>query len=362
MNRGESYRHGGRPRLDLERFGIPDRALTDFSVSLNPLGPPRIIGERWASMMDGIRNYPGLEGEGIALFYRERFGISPENVLGCNGSTEAIYLLPRALGIRKALVVVPSYHDYHRASRLAGAEVLSYPLVPEQGAFSYCRERILEGMHRADALWVGNPNNPTGTLFPKPFILELAGRFPDKWIVVDEAFIQFLEGWQDHSLLFEQPRPNLLVIHSLTKFYALAGLRLGGVVGAPGVISRLRMAKEPWSVNGLAERIAPLLIDCGGYERETLSLIRRERQRVFEALDPLKEIVLYPSTANFVLGQWRGTRNLDDLLRHLLRLGISLRDCRNFSGLQDNFFRFAILSPGENNTLVAGLKAFPEHS
>jgi threonine-phosphate decarboxylase len=258
------------------------------------------------------------------------------------------------------LVVTPSYHDYERASILAGAKVVRSALLPEKGfAFPRIHEWI-DSVKAFDAIWLARPNNPTGALFPKQHVLEIAAKFADKWFIIDEAFIQFVEQWKEESLLTEAAIPNILVIHSLTKFYALAGLRIGGVVGSVDAIARLREAKEPWTVNGVAERVAPLLTDCDPYEKETRSLVRAERKRVLQKIQDLPGIVPFPSSANFILCQWRRTGNLDDLLRHLLTNAAYVRDSRNFPGLEENFFRIGLRLPDENDHLVALMSSFPD--
>jgi len=157
-------------------------------------------------------------------------------------------------------------------------------------------------------------------------------------------------------------RPNMLVIHSLTKFYSLAGLRLGGVIGSERVISKLRRAKEPWSVNCIADRVAPMLLDCTDYEEETRFMVARERERVFQRLETHEGITPFPPSANFILCQWTRTGNLDDLLCHLLNNGIYVRDCRNFPGLEQNFFRIGLRTPPENDRLVSILTSFQDNS
>jgi threonine-phosphate decarboxylase len=319
------------------------------------------VRERWSDFLETIQDYPAVEGDGIAAYYREKFGISSENFLSGSGSTEMIYLVPRVLRFRHVVVMSPSYHDYERASVLAGARVERLPLLPEK-KFSYPRiERLTDSLKGADAIWLGRPNNPTGTMFPKELLLELAVRFEEKLFIVDEAFIQFIDGWEKESFLTEEVRPNILVIHSLTKFYALAGLRLGGIKGAEGVISRLRAAKEPWTVNGVADRIAPLLLGCSHYEQETSAVTAKERARIFLGLQEQDGVIPFPPSANFILCQWTKTGSLDDLLRHLLSNGVYLRDCRNFPGLEDNFFRVGLRAPEENDQLISLMAAFPDH-
>ena len=352
-----SYRHGGEPKPELSRFGLPERPIIDFSVNLNPLGPPAIIRNHWAEVVEGIESYPTPLGEAVARYYQVKYGIPTDSVLPGNGSTEMIYLLPRALDIKKIVVGVPSYHDYTRASILAGAEVVPYRLGFSPTSIWTGMEGIVSLLKDAEAVWLGNPNNPTGTLLPKGSLVDLAERFPEKWIIIDEAFMDFVEEREEASLVQSRSRANILVIHSLTKFYALAGVRLGAVVGHPSVISRIQEMKEPWTVNGMAEKMAELLLRCTDYDQETHALIKRERNRMHRALEDLQGITAYPSAANFILCQWLYTDDLDDLLRPLLSQGLYVRDCRNFPGLDGNYFRLAVRTPAENDQLLQSISS-----
>jgi histidinol-phosphate/aromatic aminotransferase/cobyric acid decarboxylase-like protein len=142
--------------------------------------------------------------------------------------------------------------------------------------------------------------------------------FPQKRFIIDEASIQFLDSWEEQSLVCAEPKPNILVVYSLTKFYALTGLRLGCVVGPSEIISNLRQAQEPRTVNGVAEKIAPLLPGCTDYEQQTRSLVATEKKNIFQRIEKTDGITPFPSTANLLLCRWRKTDTLDDLMRHLL--------------------------------------------
>jgi len=358
MKTAFSYRHGGSPRLELARLGLQERPVLDFSVNLNCLGSPAIVSEKWQELFGSVESYPSVDGDGIAQYYCKKFGIPSNRFLAGNGSTEMIYLAPRALRLKSVVIITPSYHDYERASILASAKVIRCTLSPESNFSPPGVEELIDVLGNASALWLGRPNNPTGTMISKDILLELADRFPDKWFIIDEAFIQFVDRWEDESFLTERRRPNILVIHSLTKFYALAGLRLGGIVGDEGVISRLREAKEPWTVNGIADKVAPLLLECVDYERKTRSDITKERARIFQNLKALDWIIPFPSSANFILCQWTKTGNLDDLMRYLLLNGVYVRDCRNFSGLEKSFFRIGLRTPTENDQLISLVSSF----
>ena len=362
MEKMREHRHGGSPQSDMIRLGIPQRHVLDFSVNLNFLGPPEMVREKWAELMGSIDQYPSVEGDGIAHFYKEKFGFDSRYFLAGNGSTEMIYLVPRVLRPKSTVVISPSYNDYERASLLAGANVSRYPLPPEEEFSLSDVKKLAGGIKGADAVWIGRPNNPTGNLVPKEIVLDLAERFPDKWFIMDEAFIQFVDRWEEASFLKEKPVSNILIIHSLTKFYALAGLRLGGIVGGEEVIGHMREKKEPWTVNGIAERIAPILLDCMDYEEKTRILTTNERERVFKKLEGIKGINPFPSHGNFILCQWKRTGDLDDLLVHLLSNGLYVRDCRNFAGLEDNFFRIGLRTSEDNDRLISLLLSFTDHS
>ena len=360
MDDKSQYQHGGSPALDLARFDLEEKDVLDFSVNLNSLGIPEIVKEKWKESLNAIEGYPSLEGDGVSHYYREKFGITSQDFLAGNGSTEMIYLIPRVLRLKRVLVITPSYHDYERASILAGSEVTRLPLLPDAGFSLPDMDDLIAALNNSDGLWLGRPNNPTGNLIPKEVLLELTDRFPDHMFIIDEAFIQFADRWAENSLMTGQVRPNILVVHSLTKFYALAGLRIGGVVGHSKVISRLRQAKEPWTVNGIADRVAPLLLECTGYERVTHREGIMERERIFQSLEQLDGIIPFPCSANFILCQWTRTENLDDIIHHLLANGAYVRDCRNFPGLEKNFFRIGLRSPNDNDQLMSILTSFPE--
>lgn len=355
----QNYQHGGSPLKDFDRLGIAPRPVTDFSVNINPLGPPREVIGAWQGLHRALLRYPSVDGDGVRRFYEKRFDLPSGCVLPGNGSIELIYLAPRVLGFKKVLILTPCFHDYARAAELVGAEVVSIPMDRENG-FSPVPLAALETMLcDVDAFCIGNPNNPTGTVINREDLLYLADKYSDKWVLVDEAFVQFLEDGDKRTLMNRRfIRPNLIVFHSLTKFYALPGLRLGGAIGHGETISRLAAMKEPWTVNGVAEKTAHIIADCLDYEVQTKTIIGAERQRMTARLRTMTGIKILPPTANFFLAQWTDTGDLDDLLRHLLSRGLYIRDCRNFAGLEDNYFRFGIRTPEEDDRLLAAMAGF----
>jgi threonine-phosphate decarboxylase len=356
----ENHRHGGNPGEDLSRFKLPGREIIDFSVNLNPLGIPDLIRSNWNDLIKKVKDYPSVNGNGIVRFFNKKTGVPESEILAGNGSTELIYLIPRTLAFKNVLILAPSFHDYERASILAGASVKRLELKPEDGFIMPSIGSFEKKMADVDAVWLGRPNNPTATLLPKNIILDLAEQYPETYFIIDEAFIQFVDNWKEESLILNTGHSNILVIQSLTKFYAVAGLRAGGIIGREDVINNLRENKEPWSVNGIAEKVAYLLMDCDEYEKNTAVYIQRERERIYNKLEKIKDIDPFISCANFFLCRWNRTDNLDDLIVYLLKNGVYIRDCRNFAGLENNFFRFGMRSIEENNLLLSLLSSFPD--
>lgn len=355
MEFNAAHQHGGNPEANFKRFGITEKSVIDFSVNTSPLGPPSEIKEIWLSLYEEIKRYPSVNGDGIKNYYEKHFNLQPGQILPGNGASEAIYLAFQVLAPGKILIITPSFHDYSRAAYLNNVEIFPFPLHPAE-EFKMPDLKIIEQkLITADALILGNPNNPTGTLFSREELLYLANTYKTKWFFIDEAFIQFTDDYPRNSLLFTSLPPNILVFHSLTKFYALPGLRLGGVIGYPDTISRLQSFKVPWSVNSLAEKIAPLLLNCDRYEKKVRKIVTGERERIYNFLNGVPGIKVFPSQANFLLAQWTATKNLDDLLKELLNNGIHIRDCRNFAGLENNYFRFAILDAENNDRLLSNI-------
>ncbi|MCG8341713.1 MAG: threonine-phosphate decarboxylase CobD [Chlorobiales bacterium] len=344
------HEHGGAPE---RRFNLNGEPILDFSVSISPLSPP--ITNAGLDTFS-VHRYPSIDGNGINDFYRERYGLDQSTVLPVNGAIEGIYLIPRALGIKKAALLAPSFFDYERACRIAGTSVQFLKLEEHERFMLPGIETIADNLRGVDALVAANPNNPTGTGFPKEIFLALASRFPEKWFIMDEAFIQFVDDFPDASLMRDvRAMKNVIVVHSLTKFYALPGLRLGAIIAHPEVNRFLLGYKEPWTINIVAEKVARDLLRCGDFERELRMLIATERAKIFRKLNGIPEIMLKGHAANFFLAQWNAGPDLDDLLFYLVKKGIYVRDCRNFSGLEENYFRFAVRKPEENDYLLQQL-------
>ena len=233
-----SFGHGGTVYAAARYLGVTPGEILDFSASINPLGPPPGVREAVMTAFDQIGHYPDPDATELREALARRHGIMPSEVCPTNGSTELIHLFPRLITGGRALIVAPPFSEYALSLVKSGWEVHYFFLEPGNGfslSLFKLAERLTDGF---DLLILANPGNPTGTLIPLPEITELlelcriSGTVP----VIDEAFMDFREEESAISAVISDGRG--LVSRSLTKFYALPGLRLGYAVAAAGVIKR----------------------------------------------------------------------------------------------------------------------------
>ena len=258
------------------------------------------------------------------------------------------------------LCVTPCFSEYERAFRLAGIPVHEWPLSPE-ASFAIDMPAFLRKLDRlADlgGIVIGHPNNPTGTLWEMDSLLRLLEYCEkrDIHLVVDETFIDFA-GWEYSLLKRVEQSKVLILVQSLTKFYALPGLRLGYGVTSPEVANRIKAFRPPWSVNSLAQKIGIAVLGDTEFKKRSRQYVEQEKDYLRREMAAIRSILAFPSHANFLLFRLRdeNTQTPGRLYQNLLRDGILIRNCGNFGGLNTRFFRVAVKKSKENDFLLAML-------
>ena len=350
--------HGGNPDLLCKQLGLNPEDIIDFSVNISPYGVPDPIKNIWSELSCDLLSYPTPNGQKIKELFANQYGISLDNILPGNGSIEGLYLLPRVLELKRIGIITPSFYDYERAFKIVGTKISYYNLEEKDNFAPPTLEQITPFLDSVDGLIFGSPNNPTGTFFNGEWVIELAAKYPTKYFIVDEAFIHFQDNFPTGTLALNHLlRANICILQSLTKFYALPGIRLGALIADRSVVTALEEIKEPWSINKIAERIASVIPDCGEYGDQLRKNNRWEKRRIEHALAPCQSLRLYPNQANFFLARWGGKIGLDKVINLLLQQGSFVRDCRNFRGMTGDYFRFAIRTEAENRRLIKAFKA-----
>lgn len=340
--------HGGNIYRAEEELGIPRKRILDFSASINPLGIPKTVVADINKNLAFLRDYPDPDSRQLISLLAKELKVDPASVLCGNGSTELIYLAARALKPKKALIPAPTFSEYERACKINNElSVIRYPLKKE-GNFNIIPEDFIKHMENSDAAFLCNPNNPTGGLTGKDDVLKIAhaARKLKCYLVVDEAFMDFCP---EHSVVNEVGNnPYLIVLRSMTKFYALAGLRIGYGIFPKRLMPLLIKQKEPWTVNSAAQRAAAIALKDDQYRDKTFKLIKTEKQFLEKGFRRLG-MDFFPSKANFYLLKSKST---DKLFSRLRDKGILVRNCGNFKGLGGAYLRVAVRSRKENQTLL----------
>ncbi|MGC7845637.1 pyridoxal phosphate-dependent aminotransferase [Desulforudis sp. 1088] len=326
----------------------------DFSVSLNPLGPPDCVAELLQEALPLITRYPSLDAAPARRSLAAFLGLDPGEVLVGNGATELIGLLVRALRPGRVWVIEPCYSEYRGAAEACGLPVAAAPSRVVDGRFEPLWEALAP--EPGDVVFIGYPNNPTGQLPPRDALERLRKTRPGVYWVFDESFLAFVDPAKGSSPVLP-PVPGVAAVCSLTKFYAVPGLRLGYLVGTGDLVRRLLAAKDPWSVNGLGEHLVGRLLAETAYAVETRAFVTAERARVTAALERLG-LRVFSGEANFLLCALPDGYEVQALNACLLRHGMAVRNASTFAGLSARHFRMGLRRADENDRLLEVLSGF----
>lgn len=345
------YEHGGNIYE-----AAPLGGWLDFSANINPLGLAPGVKEAVRSSIDGVVHYPDPAARELREAIASYYGINAEAVIPGNGAAELIYLFFQVIRPRCVLIPVPSFSDYERAALASGAEILPFPL-PAERDFAVDWERLTPHLTQVDAVVLGNPNNPTGTVLSRAGLtsfLQAAERC-GVYVMVDESFLDFLPDGGDSVSLkrLTSTYPHLFVVTSMTKFFAIPGLRLGfGVAGEP-LRHRLNAAKDVWNVSLPAQKAGVAAVKERSYQEESRVVVSRERAYLTEAIRHWRGIRVIPGCVNFLLLDVKGTgRTGSDITAAFRGRGILVRDCSNYPGLTPYFIRIAVRSHEENSKFI----------
>ena len=349
----KSFPHGGNLRRLSQASGRDISQLTDFSANINPLGPPAWLRPVISSAISSLVNYPDPDNSDFKQAVAKRYNAGLNETMVGNGSTELIYIVPRALDKKKAVIVAPSYADYLSACRQAGLETKIITTSAEQD-FRLDVDQLDNRMEGDEIVFLGHPNNPTGMGVNRDSILDLAARHKDSFFVIDEAFLDLSSGIESFT---KHRTPNIIVIISMTKTFAIPGVRIGCGIADASLVTKIEQYQLPWSVNTLAQMIGVKALSDEQYVSESVSLVATEREFLRSAISNMEGLSPFPGCANFIL-----IRILDpkldsgELVRRALGRGIAIRDCSNFEGLDNSYVRVAVRPREENELLIGVLK------
>lgn len=351
----QSICHGGNLAEFAAKYGKKESDILDFSSNVNPLPLPDSLMQVYQRGADELSRYPEPYSESLVKEIADFFSLPPGRVHAGNGSMALLAAAVRILSPRRALLIEPCFGEYRRLLELNGADILSAPLLPEEH-FRFSLDAILHALSKVELLIFGHPNNPTGTALTQEEVKQLLAQARRKgvFVIVDEAFADWMPEIsviQDAGLA-----DGLLVVRSMTKFFALAGIRSGFIVGAEALVRDIREQEGPWTCNRLAQKLSIAALADRSYQEESRRWLGEERVWLHEMLDRFKIFNVVPSVANFLLVQSR--KPLDGLFDFLGSQGVYVRSTQDFSGLNDHYFRVAIRTRRDNECLLRLLKTW----
>jgi L-threonine-O-3-phosphate decarboxylase len=344
--------HGALDFSELEQLGLQPDDILDFSTNTNPFGPSPKVREALTNLPLG--RYPDRESFALRRALANHLGISPQQIMPGNGTSELIQLIALAFlrPGQHVLILGPTYGEYERAARMMGADVHIWMANLETG-FIFDEDAICSQLKKLPyhLVFLCNPNNPTGQIIPVSALAAWAKAHPKTLFIIDEAYISFAPHLESAIDIHAE---NILILRSMTKDYALAGLRIGYVVGTSSAINTLTRIRPPWNVNALAQAAGLAALHDQEYLSCTLSKLQQEKDFLQAALKQLGFSTI-PSAAHFFLVAVRQA----DCLRHdLLLLNILVRDCASF-GLP-GYIRIAPRLHPENIHFLKVIKSFDQ--
>ena len=353
--------HGGEVFRLAAQAGVEPDKITDFSANINPLGLPPGVEKVMRESLKTLANYPEIGAESLCHCVAKRHNLDADNVVVGNGSSALIYLLARVLKPRKALIWAPTFTEYERALNQVQCKVTNLKSWDPNKPSSL--DEIIKSTIAAqpDLVFICNPNNPTGGLWSIAELERIVSACQKVGIIclLDEAFIDFV-GVQPSFAARVNDFDNLIVLRSLTKIYALAGLRCGYLLSGRSINSLLSRFLEPWSINSLALKAAIAALENDQeFIKQTISYVGEQRDYLYGKLQEIGFIRPFPSHANYILAKLENGIYGEEVRRYLFsQEKILVRLCGDYVGLDQNYIRFAVKGEEDNRKLIKTLQSF----
>lgn len=359
MHMIERFGHGGDIWTAAESFGLEADSILDYSSNINPFGPPEQLFSILKQALPQVLRYPDPTCRNLRKALASSLGsyIQPENILVGNGAAECLHLAVSALAPRIVGIICPSFSEYEAIARQAGCEIRMLFTEKEQ-QFLPDVEELCSFVKQVDMLFIGHPNNPTGNFLPLSDLQKVAHACEqhNTYLCVDEAFLDFVNQAEKHTLVTVlDTLPHVLLFRSMTKMYAIAGLRLGYVIGHEQVIGLLKSKQISWSVNHLAQVAGEFLLEQHAYVLRTQEYVATQRAKMVTYLETLPGVTSFSSETNYLLIHVDSIQS-QILQEEMAKRGILIRNCSMYPGLGEGYIRLAIKTKEENERMVSVLR------
>jgi threonine-phosphate decarboxylase len=351
--------HGGQVEVAARELGKPISEIIDFSANINPLGHPNGLKFLLQRSISETIHYPEIYAQTLTEALAHRSLIPPWTVLPGAGTTPLIYMLARHFASLSHIIVAPAFAEYEAALNAAGKAKIHYHILTKE------RRYLLDDIEvnsllskKFEVLILANPANPTGRLVPQNSLVRLLEATEEGdgfWLIIDEAFIDFCLNTPSAERMIAK-FPRLILLKSLTKIFAVPGLRLGYLAcGHRRLMKALVAANEPWSINSMAQAAGRFLVTKKDFVKKTATTINLLKKYLEFAISPY--VAFVPSDCNFLMGLLKKRRK-KELIVFLRNRGILIRDLDGMPGLPDGFIRLAVRRENDVDILAAAMKKF----
>jgi len=356
------YVHGGNVWEFSETYEIPLDDVIDFSISTNPFGAPESALESIRGHLNLVKHYPDPNPEWLLETLAKSADVESKNVILGNGSTELIYLFNEVFleDGYEAVIPVPSFSEYKAAIERFGGS-MTFLRCYSSKSFQLNVEELENTLsEKTRIIFLCNPNSPTGVLYKKKDVLRIIKFAEERNVLVffDEDYIDFVDDNKRYSMAeYVNKHNNLFVLRSLTKFFGLAGVRIGYGIGSPELISALKKVQMPWSINSLAMFATDTAVNDFDFIKKSRLLVSQSRKEMCEMFKSIPWLKVHPSETNFLLVEITQTGLTSTQIKEgLSKKGLLIRDCKDFDGLDNRFFRVTVRKPEENKKLITQIK------
>lgn len=327
--------------------------VLDFSTNINLLGTPEAVIQAACEGVKFSQGYPDINCSNLTEAISMAEEVPMDYIICGNGAADLIFSLVLGKKPKKALIPVPSFYEYEQALSSVDCSLVCYELVEEKG-FCLQVDFLDEITEELDIIFLCNPNNPTGALIEPNLLMEIL-KLCEQYnilLVVDECFMDFVDEKEMYSMKEScMNSKNLFILKAFTKLYAMPGLRLGyGISGNLELIKRMKEVSQPWSVSTPAQFAGIAALKEKEYVKISLDLIKKEKAYLVDELTKMN-FKIYASKANYIFFQGK-----PGLYRECLNKGILIRDCSNYRGLREGYYRIVVNTHEENKRLVEVLK------
>lgn len=351
----DKAKHGGNVYEAVRTLGGSFADFLDYSANINPLGLSIKVRAALLQGLDSVTAYPDPDAVALKQAISDTYRVPVECIETGNGAVEIIYLLCRLLSPGRVLLPSPTFSEYAAAAEAADTACTMIPLDKDRG-FIPSIPALSQLLQANDLLFFCNPNNPTGAVLNRQQLEPLVEKAAavGAYIVFDESFTDFrLTSEAESCRTLIARYPSVIVLHSLTKFLAVPGLRLGFLLARPELVKRMKCLRDPWNVNVLAQIAGVAGLSDSEYRRATVTMIDQEKEKMRVGLQAIPGIQVFPPAVNFVLADlgesgWDSEKLQAALLEHR----ILIRNCANFDGLSKKYMRVAVKGDDANQRFL----------